>query len=177
MVTDDITTRHAARRKSFAIVLVAGALVLVGTFGAIQIMNSASMPKGSLMTLEGKPADLAQLAAGNPMVINLWATWCPPCRHEMPLLASAQEQEAGISFTFANEGEDRETVKRYLASAQLDLVNVLLDPAAGIGREIGSIALPITLFYDKGGRLVDTHIGGLSEDSLANKLDRLRALK
>jgi thiol-disulfide isomerase/thioredoxin len=146
----------------------------MGAFGAIRLMHGATLPKAALTTLAGGPVDLVQLAADKPMVINLWATWCPPCRREMPLLAAAQEQETGISFVFANEGEDRETIKRYLASVQLDLANVVLDPAAGIGREIGSIGLPITLFYNKSGRQVDTHIGGLSEDSLANKLDRLR---
>jgi thiol-disulfide isomerase/thioredoxin len=162
-------------RGSLAIALLAGVLVVGGLYGAIRLMHSATVPKASVTTLDGAPVDLTQLAAGKPMVINLWATWCPPCRREMPLLASAQERETEIAFVFANQGEDRETVKRYAASAQIELANVLLDPAAGIGREIGSMALPITLFYDRSGRLVDSRIGGLSEELLADKIDRLRA--
>jgi len=114
------------------------------------------------------------LAQGRPMVVNLWATWCPPCRREMPVLADAQQRESAVRFVFANQGEDRETAQRYLTAAGLELANVVIDPGARIGREIGSGSLPTTLFYDASGRLVDTHLGALSAASLASKLRSLR---
>jgi thiol-disulfide isomerase/thioredoxin len=150
------------------------ALVFVAIFGAIRLMENTTLPKGALTTLAGEPVDLAALAAGRPMVVNLWATWCPPCRREMPLLAAAQKQEAGVRFVFVNQGEGGATAQRYFTAAGMDSANVVLDPGAGIAREIGSMGLPTTLFYDATGRLVDTHLGELSTDALADKLDRLR---
>jgi len=167
--------RRTALRKPLAIGLACGALAWGALSGAILLMeNSAVLPRVSLATLAGEPADLAVLAGGKPMVINLWATWCPPCRREMPVLADAQRQHGNIRFVFANQGEDATTVRDYLGAARLELADVLLDPGSALGGAVGSRALPTTLFYDAGGRLVDTHLGALSEASLASKLDRLR---
>ena len=166
--------RRAALRKPLTLGLAAGALAWGAMFGAILMMDNTALPKVPLTTLAGEPADLAALAAGKPMVVNLWASWCPPCRREMPVLAAAQKQETGVRFVFANQGEDGTTAQYYLASARLDLANVLLDPGAVLGREVGSGALPTTLFYDANGRLTDTHLGELSAASLASKLNQLR---
>lgn len=163
--------------KFLAVAVIVISLLALATLGAIHIMNSATLPKASVTTLAGEPTDLTRLAAGKPLVINLWATWCPPCRREMPLLADAQEKETDITFVFVNEGENKESVERYLASTGFDLTNVVLDPGAAIGRELGSMALPMTLFSDKDGRLVDSRVGGLTEISLAEKLERLRGHK
>ena len=133
------------------------------------------MPKVALTTLAGEPTDLARQAAGKPTVVNLWATWCPPCRREMPVLAAAQKKETEIRFVFADQGENAAAVHRYLGETRLDIANVLLDVDGAIGREVGTMGLPTTLFYNAEGRLVDTHIGALSEATLASKLERLRA--
>ena len=168
--------RRAAVRKPLTIGLAAGVLVWGALFGAIRMMENVALPVAALTTLAGEPANLAALAAGKPMVVNLWATWCPPCRREMPVLAAAQKQEAGVSFVFVNQGESGTTAQRYFTSAGLDVANVLLDPGSSVAREVGSRGLPTTLFYDASGRLVDTHLGELSAASLASKLDRVRSL-
>jgi thiol-disulfide isomerase/thioredoxin len=167
--------RRAALRKPLTFGLAAGCLAWGAMFGAVFMMENSALPKVSLTTLAGKPTDLAALAAGNPLVVNLWATWCPPCRREMPVLAAAQKRETDVSFVFVNQGENGTTAQRYLTAAGLDIANVVLDPGAAIGREVGSMGLPTTLFYDANGRLVDTHVGELSAASLASKLSRLRS--
>ena len=167
--------RRAALRKPLILGLAAGVLAWGAMFGAISKLNNTALPKLSLTTLAGEPVDLVTLAAGKPMVVNLWASWCPPCRREMPVLAAAQKQEKEVRFVFANQGENGTTARNYLTAARLDLANVLLDPGAGIGREVGSTALPTTLFYDANGRLVDTHLGELSVASLTSKLNQLRS--
>jgi hypothetical protein len=88
--------------------------------------------------------------------------------------AAAQQIETQVTFVFANQGEDAAAAQRYLSVGQLGLANVLLDADTGLGRAIGSTALPTTLFYDANGRLVDTHLGELSAASLASKLNQLR---
>jgi thiol-disulfide isomerase/thioredoxin len=168
--------RRVPLRKPLSIGLAAGALTWGALYGALYMIDrSTMMPTVALTTLAGEPTDLAQQAAGKPMVVNLWATWCPPCRREMPVLAAAQKKETEIRFVFADQGEDATTVQRYLGETKLDLANVLLDADGAIGKEVGAMGLPTTLFYNAEGRLVDTHVGALSDATLASKLDRLRA--
>ena len=168
--------RSASLRKPLAMGLAAGVFAWGTMFGAIRIMtNNTGLPKTPLTTLAGAPAYLAEIAAGKPVVINLWATWCPPCRREMPLLAAAQKRESRVRFVFVDQGESAEAARRYLAAAGLDITNVLLDIGGGIPHEVGSEGLPTTLFYDANGRLVDSHVGALSAASLASRLNELRA--
>jgi thiol-disulfide isomerase/thioredoxin len=169
--------RRVSLRKPLSIGLAAGVLAWGAMFGAISQLNNTMLPKVSLLTLAGEPVDLVKLTAGKPIVVNLWASWCPPCRREMPVLAVAQKQDKEFLFVFANQGEAGTTVQNYLISEQLDMANVLLDPGTNFGHEAGSTALPTTLFYDANGRLVDSALGELSEASLMSKLDQLRALK
>ncbi len=166
--------RRAPLRQPLTIGLLAGALAWGAMSGVLRLLQNPLLPKVSLVTLAGAPVDLAALAAGKPMVVNLWATWCPPCRQEMPVLSAAQQQETGVIFVFVNQGEYQPTVQRYLSASQLELANVVLDPGAHFGRAVGSMGLPTTLFYDASGQLVDTQVGGLSTASLASKLERLR---
>lgn len=166
--------RRPALRRPLAFGLAAGAVAWGGLFGAIRMMENTTVPQASVTTLAGEPTNLAALARGKPMVVNLWASWCPPCRREMPVLAAAQKQQTSLSFVFVNQGEDGETAQHYLTAAGLDLANVVIDPGTVLGREVGSGALPTTLFYDANGRLVDTHLGPLSAASLASKLDQFR---
>ena len=149
-------------------------LALAGVFFALHLMHSMALPRAQLVTLAGQMTDLPTLSAGKPTVVNLWATWCPPCRLEMPYLAAAQKQEPGINFVFVDEGEDLATVERYLSSVRLDLANVVLDPANKLGQEIGSSSLPVTLFFDASGRMVDSRIGALTPAILAEKMARVR---
>ena len=167
--------RRPALRRPVAFGLAAGAVAWGGLFGAIRMMENTTVPQASVTTLAGEPTNLAALAQGKPMVVNLWASWCPPCRREMPVLADAQKQEAAVRFVFVNQGEDAATAQRYLTGAGLDLANVVIDPGTALGREVGSGALPTTLFYNASGRLVDTHLGPLSAATLASKLAQFRS--
>ena len=166
-------------RKALLLGMVAGALGWVAAPGGLRFGADpalSDLDAVTLITPQGKPANLAKLADGKPMVVNLWASWCPPCRREMPVLAAAQQQQiGGVSFVFANQGEDVFTIQHYLEEGQLVLGNVLLDPRKTLGQKYGSMALPTTLFYDAAGRLVVTHLGALSSASLASKLKQLQA--
>lgn len=148
--------------------IVSPAILRMGTGPALSDLDEIS-----LMTLQGTPQNLTRLTQGRPLVLNLWATWCPPCRREMPVLAAAQKQIPGVTFVFANQGENPVTVQKYLATSQLVLGNVVLDARKKLGEQLGSTALPTTLFFDASGRLVDTHLGALSSASLASKLKTL----
>jgi len=117
---------------------------------------------------------LPQLIAGRPTVVNLWATWCGPCRAEMPTLATAQQNTPDVAFVFVNQGEHNATVAAYLQRSGLPLANVWLDPASRLGPASGSRGLPTTLFFDASGKRVDAHFGMLNTAALQVQLDRLR---
>src|SRR3546814_15192813 len=96
------------------------------------------------------------------MVLNLWATWCPPCRREMPVLDEAQGRYPGIAFVLVNQGEDRGTIHRYLDRAGLDPDHVLLDPHSQPMLETTTRGPPPPLFFTAEDRLVATHLGQLT---------------
>ena len=167
----------AAMRRPLAISVASGALawgVLSAGVG-LAYDKPTALPAVALDTLAGAPATLAALAGGKPMVVNLWASWCPPCRREMPVLAAAQQAHADIVFVYANQREEAAAASAFLDSSGVTLRNVVLDSEAALGKAAGSSALPTTLFYDAQGRLVDTHLGELSDASLSSKLQKIAA--
>lgn len=150
----------------------AGALVWGLASGAILLMNAQVQqpPNATLATLDGRSVQLDTLAHKHPgpVVVNFWASWCPPCRKEMPVLARAQQQRPGIQFVFVNQGENENTVRQFLDSQGLELSHVLLDPS----HEIRQRVLPTTYFYDSSGEMIYLHHGMLSRATLAHELER-----
>lgn len=169
--------RHKPLRNPLAAGVLAGALAwfMSGAPTVLGLSEEKIVPAVTLTTLDGKAVALPKLAAGRPMVVNLWATWCPPCRREMPVLAAAQQRERGVVFVFANQREDAEPVIEYLRQGGLTLDNLLLDQSGATGRAVGSSGMPTTLFYDAQGQLVDAHLGPVSAASLEAKLSKLRS--
>jgi thiol-disulfide isomerase/thioredoxin len=166
--------RSPPLRKSLSSGLLAGVLVWGAANAMLGMNGRAPLPGVALMTMAGAPATLTVMA-GKPTVVNLWASWCPPCRREMPVLAAAQQDAPQVNFVFVNQGEDAATAQRYLDDAPFTLDHVWLDQGASLGTVVGSTALPTTLFYDASGHLVDTHLGPLSAALLASKLAQFRS--
>jgi len=115
------------------------------------------------------------MADGRPMVVNLWASWCPPCVREMPVLEEAQETQKDIAFVFVNQGEGPPTVNSFLDEHGLTLRNVVLDRRREVASNTGNQGLPTTLFYNASGQLVTTHYGELSSATLADNLSEFEA--
>lgn len=121
----------------------------------------------------GQPVRLRDVAARGPIVVNLWASWCGPCRREMPVLAAAQARHPEVTFILVNQGEQAETVRHYLDAQRLGLSGVLLDTGSRLGPALGSGGLPTTVFFDHQGRRVDAHMGALNGAALATRLNTL----
>lgn len=122
------------------------------------------LPQG--VALEQVPAGVATLPAGQPLVINLWATWCPPCRRELPMLASAAASERRAAIVLVDQGEDGAAVAAFLRRQQLDPLHVMLDPSGQLGAWAGAKALPTTLFVDAGGNVRQVHMGEITRVQL-----------
>ena len=140
--------------------LAAGAVVW--GLGALAFSIAAGdrqrLPAVALVSLQGEPVNLSAFA-GKPVVVNLWATWCPPCVREMPVLQQAQAGHPAIHFVFVNVREPRERVQGWLQSRRLPLRNVLLDQSGEVAATFGAPGLPTTLFFDAGGVLVGRGVG------------------
>lgn len=130
-------------------------------------------PSMVLADLDGGAMNLAAVD-GRPTVINLWATWCPPCRREMPALARAQDDRSDVRFLFVNQGEGPAQVARWLEEAGLEVDNVLFDPAMSVPRHYGTAGLPVTLFLGRDGRLAKAHVGEIAPEQIEAEIARLK---
>ena len=168
--------RRPGLRRPLGWGLISGlAFWLLATFSSSLYEQSTHMPQMVLRDANGESVELSSYQGG-PLVINLWATWCPPCRREMPVLQKAQKQNQDITFLFVNQGESMQSVSTFLETQGLNLNNVLFDSGGQLGQKVGSMALPTTLFYSPQGRLLSSHLGELSEASLARALESFDAL-
>ena len=143
---------------------------LLATFSSSIYEQGTRLPEIELRNARGESVQLNSYQGG-PLVINLWATWCPPCRREMPVMQNAQNQHQDVTFLFVNQGESMQSVSTFLETQGLNLSNVLFDSGGQVGQKVGSMALPTTLFYSAEGRLLNSHLGELSEASLARNLE------
>ena len=169
--------RQAGLRKPvLAAAFTTGAVLLLGGIATFLVASSAvHLPPLSLSSLDGRSVSLADFA-GKPTVVNLWATWCPPCRREMPALQQAQAANPDVNFVFVNQGEESQAIAAFLDRQGLALRNVLVDPQNSVGAALGHSGLPTTLFFDAHGRVAGTRIGELSQATLTQRLAGLRAV-
>ncbi len=149
----------------FLVVCLAGALYLLSHQGR-------ALPDEPLVTLEGETESLLNYR-GQPLIVNLWATWCGPCVREMPLLARLDATHDEVTVLLVNHGEATETIERFMHEHQFRLQHLLRDPRGALLQHGGHRGLPVTYFYTAQGRLVATHTGELKPDHLASLLPRI----
>jgi thiol-disulfide isomerase/thioredoxin len=133
--------------------------------------TSGAAPAFTLTGTDGSQVTLASLA-GRPAVINFWASYCPPCRAEMPLLESRVGQQAGARLVLVDEGDSGQSARDFLASLAIKQP-ALLDSSLGVGHAYGAIALPTTVFVRADGTIAARHIGQLDDGVLAAELATL----
>jgi thiol-disulfide isomerase/thioredoxin len=145
---------------------------LLANLGLNIYQQGVRLPEITLRNAAGESVQLDDYQ-GRPLVINLWATWCPPCRREMPVLQAAQAERDDVVFLFVNQAESPQSVENFLSAQGLRLSNVLFDSSGQLAQSVGSMALPTTVFYSAEGRLIGSHLGELSRVSLTRYLDSL----
>jgi thiol-disulfide isomerase/thioredoxin len=125
-----------------------------------------------LETLSGEKIHLADLR-GKPVVINFWATWCGPCRIEMPLLQKYYDlYSPDVAVLAINYDEPVEKVRSYIEELGLSFP-ILLDPHTKVENLYYVRAFPTTFFLDADGIIRYQHIGALNEAQLAAYLDQI----
>ncbi|MDP3421792.1 MAG: TlpA disulfide reductase family protein [Thiobacillus sp.] len=123
-------------------------------------------PALKLKDIEGKSHDLAKLK-GKVVLINFWATWCPPCRREMPSMERLSQRFKGQPFVVlaVDVGEDVDTIETFTSQLDTTLTfPILLDTRSHAMRAWRVAGLPTTFLVDKQGRIVASAIGGREFD-------------
>lgn len=134
-----------------------------------------ALPTQQFSAVTDKAVALQSLAHPNtPLIINLWATWCPPCRRELPLFERVAAEQTDVAFVFASQRETAQTVASYLARENVQLSNVLIDSEGQLAQHYGTLGLPVTLFVGGDGLLRHTHVGEISQEVLLDQIRRLQ---
>ena len=129
-------------------------------------------PDFTLLTTIGETISLSDYR-GKVIIVNFWATWCPPCRAEMPLFQDAAEKYVDSLVVFAvNSGEEIAPVKEFSLQFEPEII-FLMDSDYSVGELYQVRGLPTTYFVDSLGYIQAMHIGELSESLLASYLKGL----
>ena len=121
-------------------------------------------PALALTALDGVPWTLSE-QAGQAVLLNFWASWCEPCRAEMPALQRLAERQAaeGLQVRAVNFRESPDTVRRFMAREGMNLP-VLLDADGSAAKSLGIGIFPTTVAIDRRGRIRFTVTGECAWD-------------
>lgn len=135
-------------------------------FSAIPVEVDFAVPELNLRGLDGKPVSLLDYR-GKVVLVNLWATWCPPCREEMPTLQEFFEKyrDQGFTLIAINQEESRNIVRPFVEEFGLTFP-VWLDENYLAQREFNTMSLPSSYVVDRNGRVRLMWIGGISKRNL-----------
>jgi len=159
-----------------AVLLVAGLLALLG-WGLVQAANgprdSGMAPDFTLTGFDGRTVTLNQLR-GQVVIINFWASWCPPCREEAAYLEQTwrKYQGKGVVFIGVDWVDTEKEALAYIDEFDLTYLNGP-DLGTRIAQAYRIQGVPETFYVDKTGRLRGVHIGPLKPPELDNKIDEL----
>lgn len=172
--------------KLLIILAVVGLAVALGVAGLLLMQGSAknglsansseareAAPNFELVLLDGKSFQLSDYK-GKPVLINFFASWCLPCREEMPVLEKivGTYQPKGVVFVGIAVDDTEEKMKDFIARYKVTFP-VGLDKTAEIQKSFGLYGIPTTYFIDKEGMINYFHSGVVTEDLLKHELDKL----
>ncbi len=153
-------------RRTLALAFLVPALAGCGTDFRPPAATGQPAPEYRAETLDGDSFVLAELA-GEVVLLNIWATWCPPCRMEMPELQSLHRElfESGlrvIGVSVDAAGSDR-AVRTFLDDLGVDF-QIVRDPAERVSTTFGAYGIPLTVLVDREGIIRWRHLGPITAD-------------
>lgn len=162
-----------------AVALVAGG---AGTYVALQRGAATAPEQGSVLRMHASPRVLPEIAfvdgAGRPrtladfrgktVLLNIWATWCPPCREEMPSLDRLQQSLGGPGFevvALSLDADGAAAVRRFYEETGIGSLAIYVDPGMRATAKLATPGVPTTLLIDAKGRELGRHAGPAQWDS------------
>lgn len=127
-------------------------------------------PDFTLLLPDGRHATLSDLK-GRPVLINFWATWCPPCRAEMPELLQAARDYPDLVMLAVNVNESATEVSQFAEQFRMD-VPVVIDPQGAISNRYNVSGLPTSIFLHPDGTIIDVRPGAINRQVIDAVLQR-----
>lgn len=167
------------RRSGLVPVVVAASIV--ASCGGGDAASDAIVPSVDAEAGDALPdVDIVPLAGGQsisladvdgPAVVNLWATWCAPCRREIPDFEAVHRARGDeVRFVGINIGEDADDAAAFLAEVGATYEQYL-DPEGYVVTELGAATMPVTLVLDADGAISTEHLGPMDQDDLGEAID------
>jgi peroxiredoxin len=130
-------------------------------------------PNFSLMSLGGEPVSLSDYS-GQVVLVNMWATWCPPCKAEMPTIHEYYQahRDDGFVVLAVNSQEQAASVNSFIQATGFTFP-VLLDDRATVMDQYNVLGLPTSFIIDRHGTIQHTHTGQITKDQLEQYIDPL----
>ncbi|MBE3569559.1 MAG: TlpA family protein disulfide reductase [Bacillales bacterium] len=125
-------------------------------------------PDFTLPTLKGDWVHLRE-RKGQKVIINFWATWCPPCKEEIPVLQTFYEQNKGLVELLAVNIDPESNVSHFAEEYGISYP-ILLDKDGTVNETYKVAAIPTTYVIDENGMIIDKHIGNLQLQQMTNWL-------
>lgn len=176
-------------RAAVAVMVMSSALVACDDGSSASDPVSSSSPAIVVVDgVDGLPDTVAELPntdaeafrallgelEGTPVVVNLWASWCEPCKRETPMLSQAAADHPDVQFLGVDTLDSRDGAEAFIAEYSVPYPS-LFDPDGFIRNDLGSFGLPVTVFFDAGGNQVGKVDGELSRDALDENLGEIAA--
>jgi periplasmic protein thiol:disulfide oxidoreductases, DsbE subfamily len=168
----------------FAPIFIFAAFV-VSSLGALFLWNVSEVPSAlinrpvpefSLTSLDGKTNyNQSLLTDGKVRLVNVWASWCAPCRAEHPILMKLKNQ--GIDIVGLNYKDKSDNAAAFLNNLGDPFSVSLADPSGRTGIDFGVYGVPETFIIDRNGRIAYKHIGPILEMQLTDFMEELEKVK
>lgn len=170
--------------KWITLILIGVGLIFAGIFGVVLFLNGNSNHSAAsetslfdndqiptnikLVDQDNHLVDLSEFT-GQPILINFWATWCTPCKDEIPLLISYSEKYPRLKIIGISSYESRATVEKFLENTPIPYL-VLLDTEGKVADQFQIIGYPTSFLVDAEGKLRYTHLGQMDASQLDENL-------
>lgn len=127
-----------------------------------------------LKNLNGKEVSLSDYK-GKKVFLNFFATWCPPCKAEMPELEKLYQEtkDSDLVILAVDLGEDKANVEKFMTNNKYNFSS-LLDTDNAVAEKYQVVSIPTSFFIDKQGNIVDKHIGSMTIDAMKKYVDSIK---
>ncbi|MCM8557931.1 TlpA family protein disulfide reductase [Sphingomicrobium sediminis] len=134
--------------------------------GLVESEAGSQMPDIAVLAPDGEETTLAEIAGGEPILVNLWASWCAPCIEELPTLVALAAREDAPQVLMLNQDFQvpQASIRAFLDDNEIEGVETWQDPEMAMTDALSVTIMPTTVLYDGEGREVWRFVGDLHWD-------------